>query len=117
MEQREHDTCPFSFKLYIYDLPPHIPPIKLAEEARHNKTYHVCQKCIYEQFSLELIVYDYFAQFCGRTLDPEEADYFYLPVARDVEYREQMSRGKKVPSMMDNVFLAALEKKDLGPWR
>jgi hypothetical protein len=29
-------------------------------------------------------VYDFLTQFCGRTMDPEEADFFYLPVIRDV---------------------------------
>ena len=117
LDQLAPFQCPFSFRVYVYDIPPHIPPIRLAEEARANKTFHVCQRCIYEQFSLELIVYDYFSQFCGRTLDPEEADYFYLPIARDVEYREQMTKGRKRASKMDHVLIAAIEKQDLSPWR
>ena len=27
---------------------------------------------------------DFFTQFCGRTEDPNEADFFYLPIVRDV---------------------------------
>ena len=27
---------------------------------------------------------DFFTQFCGRTLDPLQADFFYLPIVRDV---------------------------------
>ena len=37
-----------------------------------------------EQFALELVVHDFLTQFCGRTLDPENADFFYLPIIRDV---------------------------------
>ena len=37
-----------------------------------------------EQFALEYVVHDFFTQFCGRTADPEEADFFYLPIIRDV---------------------------------
>jgi hypothetical protein len=29
---------------------------------------------------------DFFTQFCGRTYDPYEADFFYLPIVRDVSY-------------------------------
>ena len=117
LEQLAPVHCPFSFRVYVYKLPPHIAPVKLSEEARANKSFHVCQRCIFEQFSLELIVHDYFSQFCGRTLNPDEADYFYLPIARDVEYREQMSKGKKRASEMDHVLIAAIEKQDLKPWR
>lgn len=37
-----------------------------------------------EQFALEYVVHDFLTQFCGRTTDPEKADFFYLPVIRDV---------------------------------
>ena len=55
-------SCPYSFRLYVYPLPESLPPIKLAIEARQNKTFHICQRCIYEQFALEYIVHDYFTQ-------------------------------------------------------
>jgi hypothetical protein len=42
--------CEFKFKLYIYELPPNL--IANAESARANSTYHVCRKCIFEQFAL-----------------------------------------------------------------
>jgi hypothetical protein len=37
-----------------------------------------------EQFALEFVVMDFFMQFCGRTYDPDLADFFYLPIVRDV---------------------------------
>ena len=29
---------------------------------------------------------DFFLGFCGRTYDPKEADFFYLPILRDVSF-------------------------------
>ena len=67
--------CKYDFKVFVYPLPGHIPPVRLAEEARRNRTLHICQKCILEQFSLEYVVTDFLTQFCGRTQNPEEADF------------------------------------------
>jgi len=48
--------CPYDFSVYVYPLPVDIGPVKLAEEARTSKKYHVCQKCILEQFALEYVM-------------------------------------------------------------
>lgn len=48
--------CPYDFSVYVYPLPSDIGPVKQAEEARVNKSYHVCQKCILEQFALEYVM-------------------------------------------------------------
>ena len=88
-----HDHCEHDFKVYVYPLSPDLSPVRLAEEARRNRTFHICQKCIYEQFALEYILVDFFSQFCGRTDNPEEADFFYLPVVRDVDYRVALQVG------------------------
>ena len=77
-------SCPYTFKLFIYPFEHLLPSFQLAEQARRNQTYHICHKCIYEQFALEYIVYDYFSQFCGRTMNPDEADFFYIPMIRYV---------------------------------
>jgi len=111
-----NDKCPYTFKVYVYPLPPSIEPIQKAYEARVNKTFHVCQKCIYEQFALEYIVHDYFTQFCGRTYNSDEADFFYLPIVRDIEYRIALQTGKRAPSETDSLLIEALEKKNLKPW-
>ena len=44
------------------------------------------------QFSLELILHDFFKQSCVRTMDPEEAHLFYVPFYNDVEYRWEGKR-------------------------
>jgi hypothetical protein len=58
--------CKYDYKVYVYPLPSSISPMKLAEEARHNRTYHICQKCIFEQFALEYVLYDFFTQVTSR---------------------------------------------------
>jgi Exostosin family len=111
------ESCKYDFTVYVYPLSPNLSPLKLAEEARHNQTYHVCRKCIFEQFALEYVLYDFFTQFCGRTSNPEEADYFYLPIVRDIDYRYALQHGgKRDPSLTENALLQAIEKKNFGPW-
>jgi hypothetical protein len=107
--------CPYDFSLYVYPLPYRL--IAKPEEARRNQTYHICRKCIYEQFALEYIVYDYFTQFCGRTYDPETADYFYLPIIREIDYRIGMhAKGGREPSLIEKTLLMAIEYNDTSPW-
>lgn len=112
-------SCKFNFKVYVYDLPSDLLALKISEEARRNKTYHICQKCILEQFSLEYIMNDFFTKFCGRTLDPEEADFFYLPLVRDAEYRWAMQQGgirQRAPSRAEEAILSMLEKNNSDHW-
>lgn len=109
--------CRYDFSVYVYPLSPEITSLKLAEEARSNRTYHICRKCIYEQFALEYVIYDFFTQFCGRTYSPEKADYFYLPIVRDIDYRIALQNGgKRNPSLTENALLEAIEKKNFDPW-
>jgi len=76
----------------------------------------VCRKCIYEQFALEYVMYDHFTRFCGRTLVPEEADFFYLPIIRDLDYRIALQKGDRKPSPIDQALLHALENRDFTGW-
>jgi hypothetical protein len=114
-------ACEFDFKVYVYPLAstaPSLPSVRLAEEARRNGSYHVCVGCIYEQFALEYIMLDFFSQFCGRTYDPHEADFFYLPLARDIEFRiQKMKNNNKKPTMTENALIQALEKNDTRLWK
>ena len=109
--------CRYGFKVFVYPLI--LPSLKISEAARTNKTLHVCAKCILEQFSLEYIIYDFFTQFCGRTTNPDEADYFYLPIIRDAEYRVSLMKhdghGRR-PSSTESAILDILEKKDFTQW-
>ncbi len=47
LQYNEAVVCPYDFKVYVYDLPASLPSVKLAEDARKEKTFHICQKCIY----------------------------------------------------------------------
>ena len=114
-------ACPYDFKVYVYELPKSLDSIRLGDEARRNRTLHVCQKCILEQFALEYIVQDFFTQFCGRTYSPAEADFFYLPIIRDAEYRMRLEeRGnpkKRNPSPAESALLLLMEKNDSSLWK
>jgi hypothetical protein len=112
-------TCKYDFKVFVYPIPTSILALRIGEEARHNGTLHVCKKCILEQFALEYIVYDFFTQFCGRTYDPNEADFFYLPLIRDAEFRWTMQTGgvrQRAPSAAEVALLNVLEKNDSQIW-
>jgi hypothetical protein len=113
------NSCPHDFKVYVYIIPGHIPSVRLGAEARVNQTLHVCRKCMLEQFALEYILYDFFTQFCGRTYDPSEADYFYLPIIRDAEYRvsiDSKSGRKRQPSATEEAVLDILENGNSKKW-
>ena len=113
--------CPYDFKVYVYPLwstAPSLPSVYLAEEARRNVSYHVCVGCIYEQFALEYIMVDFFTQFCGRTSNPHEADYFYLPIVRDVEFRiQKLKNNNKKPTLTELALIQALEKNKTILWK
>ena len=74
--------------------------------ARGNRTYHTCKKCIYEQFALEYVLWDHFQSSCARTEDPSQADFFYLPIIRDIDYRIALSKnGDRTPSPIESALL------------
>jgi len=76
------------------------------QSARTTRTFHTCKKCIYEQFALEYVLFDYFTSTCHRTENPEDADYFYLPIIRDVDYRIALSKnGDRTPSVIESALL------------
>lgn len=108
--------CKYGFKVFVYPPVHSLPSLRLSEEARVNKTLHVCQKCIFEQFSLEYILYDFFTQFCGRTYDPEEADYFYTPIVRDAEYRVNLHVNNRESSATELALLDIIENQNHTRW-
>lgn len=107
--------CEYDFKVYVYPLPASFS--KLSDEARSNSQFHICQKCIYEQFALEYVVLDFLSQFCGRTANPEEADFFYLPIIREIDYRIALQSGKRDPSLVETIMLDAIEKDNTSSWK
>lgn len=119
-ERSSSQKCKYDFKVYVYEVPWTIPSVRLAAEARVNRTLHVCKKCLMEQFALEYIVSDFFLQFCGRTFDPTEADFFYLPLIRDAEYRDVLqgkSNAKRNPSYTEEALLNIIEKGNSAKWK
>jgi len=113
-------TCPYDFTVYIYDIPTTIDSIRISKEARKNHTLHVCHKCILEQFSLEYIIYDFFINFCGRTFNPKIADYFYLPIIRDAEFRYNLNKkGNRYrqSSLTEQALINIIEKNDSTLWK
>jgi hypothetical protein len=102
------------YKVYVYEISPSLS--MNSENARADRSFHVCKKCIYEQFSLEYVIHDYLTQFCGRTYNPEEADFFYLPIIRDVDYRIALQSGDRKPSLIDSAMIEALEKGTTTQW-
>ena len=112
--------CPFNFSVYVYPVSEKLSSLRVAEEARRNRTLHVCRKCILEQFSLEYIIYDFFTQFCGRTADPSKADFFYIPMVRDAELRWLMERGlgkHRPPFPAEEALLDLLEKNNTSRFK
>lgn len=118
-DSKKNSKCLYSFKVYVYQIPSTLPSVQISEEARRNQTLHVCQKCILEQFALEYIILDFFSNFCGRTMNPDEADFFYLPIVRDAEFRIALSKStrNRAPSLTEQSLLALLEKNDSSIWR
>lgn len=116
---KQRSDCKYGFTVYVYRIPPSSSVLRISEEARRNGTLHVCKKCILEQFALEYIVYDFFTSFCGRTDDPETADYLYLPLVRDAEFRFAMQTNGarfRTPSAVEEVLLEAMEKNSTSRW-
>jgi hypothetical protein len=103
-------SCPYDFRVYVYDIPTSLGSVRISFEARKNKTLQVCKKCNLEQYALEYIVHDFFTQFCGRTRDPEAADFFYLPIVRDAEFRIAFEHNDRRPSLTEQALLEILEK-------
>ena len=118
-QSKHENLCPYKFKVYVYEIPTELESVRIGEEARRNQTLHICHKCILEQFSLEYIVNDFFTKFCGRTYDPDEADFFYLPLVRDAEFRLSLSHStrNRAPSSTEWSLLTILEKNDSSLWK
>ena len=108
--QEESTRCPYGFKVFVYPVNVTTPSFARAEEARKNNSLHVCRRCILEQFSLEYILYDFFTQSCVRTLNPDDADYYYMPMLRDAEYRINLhNNNNRDSSFIEEMILDMLD--------
>lgn len=109
-------SCNAGFTVYVYPLPWQF--LERQIQARKDRSYHICRKCIWEQFALEYIIYDYFTQFCGRVYNPNHADFFYLPIVREIDYRIGLyQKGGRDPSLIERILLNAIEKNDTSLWK
>ncbi|KAH8078843.1 protein kinase [Aureococcus anophagefferens] len=79
--------CPSDLKVYVYEY----PGVESMAWYRHAKEMrqrcreddrcanHYAGEHLLAQFSLELILHDFFTKACVRTRDPEAADLFFVP--------------------------------------
>lgn len=83
--------CGSWLKVYMYEFPEALSwKVTTAAFLRDCRERNKCDsqfggENLLAQFSLELILHDFFAQSCVRTRDPEEAHLFYVPFFHDVE--------------------------------
>ncbi|KAG6519507.1 probable glucuronosyltransferase Os03g0107900 [Zingiber officinale] len=61
-----HSSLP---KVYVYELP-----------SRFNTDWLANERCGTHLFAAEVAIHEALLQYAGRSLDPEEADFFFLPV-------------------------------------
>lgn len=113
--------CSSKLRVYVYDFPEELDFIQIAKTYKtdcreKNKCGHsqYTGEGLLAQFSLELILHDFFAQSCLRTLDPSEAHLFYVPFYNDVEYRHTNRPDK--PSRYGQAILDIMEKNDTRAW-
>ncbi|XP_010908507.1 probable glucuronosyltransferase Os03g0107900 [Elaeis guineensis] len=68
IEARNTSTSP-PFKIYVYDLP-----------SRFNRDWLADQRCETHLFAAEVALHEAFLDFPHRALDPNDADFFFVPV-------------------------------------
>ena len=114
--------CPSDLKVYVYEYPGvesmawYQHAKKMRQRCREDDrcANHYAGEHLLAQFSLELILHDFFTKACVRTRDPEAADLFFVPHYGDVLYRET-GRGDK-PSAYEAALLDILERQDTKAW-
>ena len=113
--------CGSWLKVYVYEFPESLifnqyaaQYLKQCRETRNCNSQYGGENLL-AQFSLELILHDFFKQSCVRTMDPEEAHLFYVPFYNDVEYRWEGKRPNEA-SKFGQAILNILEKKDTRAW-
>ncbi|XP_008809907.2 probable glucuronosyltransferase Os03g0107900 [Phoenix dactylifera] len=68
IEARNTSTCP-PFKIYVYDLP-----------SRYNRDWLADRRCETHLFAAEVALHEAFLDSPRRALDPNDADFFFVPV-------------------------------------
>ena len=106
-------TCHFSFKVYVYDF-------KVLYGQKATAMSNACRRCLMPQFALEYVLFDFFSKFCGRTTNPDEADYYFVPLVPDIEARPWLYRSSvesRIDSRLDTILMEAIEFNNMNPWK
>jgi len=118
---KSQGECNSWLKVYVYDFPKDLLFIQYAEQLKRECKElgkcgsHYGGEHLLAQFTLELILHDFFLQSCTRTKDPEEAHLFFVPFYNDIEYRWQNKRPD-APSPHGQAILDILERGDTKAW-
>jgi hypothetical protein len=84
-----------SIKVYIYELPSHLNRDFVARDPRVRET----------MFATEILIHENFEQSAVRTLDPEEADFYFIPVYTAGVLEES---GRVIPDTSASTMLEAV---------
>ncbi|KAJ1453615.1 exostosin family-domain-containing protein [Pelagophyceae sp. CCMP2097] len=117
-------SCPSDLKVYVYEYPG-MEDMRWYALARAQRqacidegvrcANHFAGEHLLAQFSLELVLHDFFAQSCVRTHDAEKADLFFVPHYADLQYRD--NGRKAAPSVFEQALLDVVEDGDTVGWK
>lgn len=89
----------FTFKIYIYDLPKEF----------HSDLKREQKRCVSDQYGTEIRIHEELLKSPLRTLDPDEADFFYIPIYGECYlFRENQRSGRDAMSNTNRWFRKAL---------
>ena len=90
----------FSFKIYIYDLPKEF----------HSDLKRDQRRCVSDQYGTEIRIHEDLSKHPLRTMDPEEADFFYVPIYGECFlFRENQKSGKEAMPNTNRWYKRALK--------
>lgn len=125
--RKRHDylagsPCPSSLKVFVYEYPGMEKMNWFAYAHRARETCRAGGSCashfngehLLAQFSLEIILHEFFLRSCVRTTNEAEADLFFVPFYGDVAYREDGRPND--PSDYEQAILDIIENQSVDRW-
>ncbi|KAJ8599643.1 hypothetical protein CTAYLR_005383 [Chrysophaeum taylorii] len=116
-------SCPSALRVYVYEYPGiekmawYVEAERMRLECGSDErpcANHFAGEHLLAQFSIEMILHDFFRRACIRTMDPKRADLFYVPFYADVSYR---AAGRPdAPSRYERAILDLIEHRDPRAW-
>ena len=89
----------YSFKIYIYDLPSEF----------HSNLKRDQRRCVSDQYGTEIRIHEDLLHSPIRTKNPEEADFFYVPIYGECYlFRENQRSGREAMSNTNKWYRRAL---------